>query len=210
MTRLALSKSSLSVQNRRLKTFERYLPSLDLKRRQLIAVRTKAARVIEATEAEIARLREKVAAGLPMGSNEEVNVENLVHISRLDLDEENIMGVRLPLVKEVELTRANYALMAKPEWVDGFAWRMAEMLKLRVRIQVERRRLALLDDAVRTITQRVNLFDKVLIPQTRNNIRRIQIFLADGERAAVVRAKIAKGKRARASISPGGPEAVAL
>jgi V/A-type H+-transporting ATPase subunit D len=69
-------------------------------------------------------------------------------------------------------------------------------------MQVELRRLALLDEAVRTITQRVNLFDKVLIPQTRDNIRRIQIYLADGERAAVVRAKIAKGKRAGAAVSP--------
>jgi V/A-type H+-transporting ATPase subunit D len=73
---------------------------------------------------------------------------------------------------------------------------MEQMLQLRLRIQVERRCLTLLDEAVRTITQRVNLFDKVLIPQARDNIRRIQIFLADGERAAVVRAKIAKGKRA--------------
>jgi V/A-type H+-transporting ATPase subunit D len=201
MARLALSKSSLSVQNRRLKTFVRYLPSLDLKRRQLIAERSKAARAIKATEAEIAGLRQKVEEGLPMGSNEEVNIENLVHISRVDLGEENVMGVRLPLVREVELKRADYALLAKPEWVDNFAWRMEEMLQLRVRIQVERRRLALLDEAVRTITQRVNLFDKVLIPQARDNIRRIQIFLADGERAAVVRAKIAKGKRLRESTA---------
>jgi V/A-type H+-transporting ATPase subunit D len=196
MARLALSKSSLSVQNRRLKSFERYLPSLDLKRRQLIAERTKAARAIKATEVEIDRLRRKVVEGLPMGSNEEVNIENLVHIVRLELGEENVMGVRLPQVKGVDLKRADYALLAKPEWVDNFAWRMEEMLQLRLRIQVEHQRLALLNEAVRTITQRVNLFDKVLIPQTRDNIRRIRIFLADGERAAVVRAKIAKGKRA--------------
>ncbi|MGD8909429.1 MAG: V-type ATP synthase subunit D [Chromatiales bacterium] len=196
MARLALSKSSLSVQNRRLKTFERYLPSLDLKRRQLIAERAKAARAIEATEAEIAELRRKVEEGLPMGSNEEVNIENLVQVVRVELGEVNVMGVRLPLIREVELKRADYALLAKPEWVDNFAWRMEEMLQLRLRIQVERRCLTLLDEAVRTITQRVNLFDKVLIPQARDNIRRIQIFLADGERAAVVRAKIAKGKRA--------------
>ncbi|MEJ2456508.1 MAG: V-type ATP synthase subunit D [Candidatus Thiodiazotropha sp.] len=197
MARLALSKSSLSVQNRRLKTFERYLPSLDLKRRQLIAERAKAARAIGVTEREIAALREQVESGLPMGSNEEVNIENLVRIAHLDLGEENVMGVRLPFVSTIELKQADYALLAKPEWVDNFAWRMQEMLRLRVRIQVERRRLALLDEAVRTITQRVNLFDKVLIPQARDNIRRIRIFLADGERAAVVRAKIAKGKRAR-------------
>jgi V/A-type H+-transporting ATPase subunit D len=201
MARLALSKSSLGVQNRRLKTFERYLPSLDLKRRQLIAERAKAARAIETTEVEIAKLRMQVEKELPMGSNEEVNIENLVHIVRVELDEENVMGVRLPLVKEVALKRADYALLAKPEWVDGFAWCMEDMLQIRLRLQVERRRLALLDKAVRTITQRVNLFDKVLIPQTRNNIRRIQIFLADGERAAVVRAKIAKNKRAREALA---------
>jgi len=202
VARLSLSKSSLSVQNRRLKTFERYLPSLDLKRRQLIAERAKAARRIEASETEIAELRGLVEQGLPMGSNEEVNIEDLVHVARLELGEENVMGVRLPVVEGIELKRADYALLAKPEWVDNFALRMAEMLELRVRVQLERRCLALLDEAVRTITQRVNLFDKVLIPRTRENIRRIQIYLADGERAAVVRAKIAKGKRAReATIS---------
>ncbi len=196
MARLALSKSSLSVENRRLKTFERYLPSLDLKRRQLIAERSKAARVIAATEADISTLLKSVEEGLPMGSNEEVNIDDLVHIARLRLGEENIMGVRLPLLDDIELKRADYALLGKPEWVDNFALRMEQMLKLRVRIQVEHQRLALLAEAVRTITQRVNLFDKVLIPRTRDNIRRIQIFLADAERAAVVRAKIAKGKRA--------------
>jgi V/A-type H+-transporting ATPase subunit D len=196
VARLALSKSSLSVENRRLKTFERYLPSLDLKRRQLIAERSKAARTIAATEADIAALLKSVEEGLPMGSNEEVNIDDLVHIAKLRLDEENIMGVRLPLLGAIELKRADYALLGKPEWVDNFTLRMEQMLKLRVRIQVERQRLVLLDEAVRTITQRVNLFDKVLIPRTRDNIRRIQIFLADAERAAVVRAKIAKGKRA--------------
>jgi V/A-type H+/Na+-transporting ATPase subunit D len=196
MARLSLSKSSLSVEKRRLKTFERFLPSLDLKRRQLIAERAKAARAIEATQQEIAELRTQVRDNLPMGSNEEINIEDLVHIARVELGEENVMGVRLPLLKGIELKWADYALLGKPEWVDNFALRMGEMLQLRVRIQLQQRRLALLDEAVRTITQRVNLFDKVLIPRTRDNIRRIRIFLADGERAAVVRAKIAKGKRA--------------
>jgi V/A-type H+/Na+-transporting ATPase subunit D len=201
VARLSLSKSSLSVQNRQLRIFERYLPSLDLKRRQLIAERAKAARAIERTQAEIADLRKLVEEGLPMGSNEEVNIENLVQLSKLELGEENVMGVRLPVIREIELKYAHYGLLAKPEWVDNFAARMAEMIELRVRIQLDRRRLTLLDEAVRTITQRVNLFDKVLIPRTRENIRRIQIFLADGERAAVVRAKIAKGKRAREAIA---------
>jgi len=65
-----------------------------------------------------------------------------------------------------------------------------------VRLQVEQERLRRLERAVKRVTQRVNLFDKVLIPRTRENIRRIHIHLADGERSAVVRAKLAKRKQA--------------
>jgi V/A-type H+-transporting ATPase subunit D len=80
--------------------------------------------------------------------------------------------------------------------VDALADRLERTIRLRLRAQVEERRLVLLDHAVRRITQRVNLFDKVLIPRTRENLRRIRIYLADAERSGVVRAKIAKRKRA--------------
>ena len=69
------------------------------------------------------------------------------------------------------------------------------LLELRIRQKVEERRLVLLDAAVRKVTQKVNLFDKVLIPQTKNNIKRIGIYLGDAERDAVVRSKLAKGKQ---------------
>jgi V/A-type H+-transporting ATPase subunit D len=197
VARLTLSKASLSQEGARLKTYERFLPSLDLKRRQLINERARAAAVLADTTQAIADLRERLRAELPMASDLEVEVTGLVSVTGLELGEDNLLGVRLPRLDRVSLDRRAYALLAKPEWVDRLAELLADMLELRIRIQVHRRRLSLLDDAVRTVTQRVNLFDKVLIPRTRENIRRIRIFLADGERAAVVRAKIAKAKRAR-------------
>jgi len=197
VARLALSKASLTAQGGRLKTYERYLPSLDLKRQQLIRERALAAERLATTGQAIADLRARVRAELPMASDLEVEVTDLVTVAGVELGEDNLMGVRLPRLDRVSLRRRRYALLAKPEWVDRMAELLAAMLELRVRLRVEGRRLALLDEAVRTITQRVNLFDKVLIPRTRANIKRIRIFLADGERAAVVRAKIAKAKRAR-------------
>ena len=197
MTRLTLSKASLTAEGGRLKTYERYLPSLDLKRRQLISERVRAAEILAETVRAIDVLRERVHAELPMASDLEVEVTGLVTVTGIDLAEDNVMGVRLPRLGRVALCRRPYALLAKPEWVDRLAELLAATLELRVQVQVERRRLDLLDEAVRTITQRVNLFEKVLIPRTRANIKCIRIFLADGERAAVVRAKIAKAKRAR-------------
>ncbi len=201
MGRLTLSKSSLSMQSRQLRTFERFLPSLDLKRRQLISERAKAVRMIGETERAIADLREQIEKTMPMVSNQEVNVEGLVSVTEVEIDTENIMGVCLPRLGQIHLAKHPYSLLSKPVWVDRLSDCLSEMLQMRVRIQVEQRRLRLLDEAVKTVTQRVNLFDKVLIPRTRENIRRILIFLADGERAAVVRAKIAKGKMAREAVA---------
>jgi V/A-type H+/Na+-transporting ATPase subunit D len=201
MARLTLSKSSLSMQSRQLKTFERFLPSLDLKRRQLIAERARAVQVIAETERSIEMLRVQLKTAIPMVANQEVSVDGLVSVASVQVDTINIMGVRLPQLGQVHLKRRPYSLLAKPAWVDSLAELLEKMLKLKLQIQVDRRRLVLLDEAVKTVTQRVNLFDKVLIPRTRENIRKIRIFLADAERAAVVRAKIAKGKRAREALA---------
>ena len=40
----------------------------------------------------------------------------------------------------------------------------------------------------------VNLFEKVKIPEAKENIRIIRIFMGDQQTAAVARSKIAKGK----------------
>jgi V/A-type H+-transporting ATPase subunit D len=61
-------------------------------------------------------------------------------------------------------------------------------------IAVLNEQIALLAAELRTTTQRVNLFEKVKIPETKDNIRQINIYLGDQQTAAVVRGKIAKGK----------------
>ena len=196
MARLQLSKSALSREQKNLRTYQRFLPSLDLKRQQVMAERNKAARQLEQTRREIDELR-KVAGDInPMLANRDVELTDLARITDVRLDVENVVGTRLPTLKTVIVEVRDYPLMGKPFWVDNTARMLRQMLELRVRLQVEERRLALLEQAVKTITQRVNLFDKVLIPRARQNIKRIQIYLSDLQTAGVVRSKIAKRKRA--------------
>ena len=52
------------------------------------------------------------------------------------------------------------------------------------------------EEAEAVIARRVNLFEKVLIPRSKETIRRIRMALADAEREAVVRAKLSKRKTA--------------
>jgi V/A-type H+-transporting ATPase subunit D len=91
-------------------------------------------------------------------------------------------------------------MLGKPHWVDVLVERLKEAVWLHQKLNVSKKRVDILEYAVRKITQRVNLFEKVLIPRTRNNIKKIQIFLGDAERAAVVRSKIAKRKHIRMPV----------
>ncbi len=197
MAKLQLNKSALSKETASLKTYKQFLPALDLKRQELMRQRAKAKLALAETKIELDKLSRTIAEEIPMLSNDNVDLENLVKVKGVELGQENIMGAHMPLLQTVNIEVRAYSLLAKPHWVDGVAEKLKGLLTLQIRLQVEEKRLLLLDDAVRVITQRVNLFDKVLIPKTWNNIRRIKVHLSDSERAAVINAKLAKSKRLR-------------
>ena len=196
MARLQLNKSSLARETAQLKSYERFLPSLDLKRQQLMAERARARDEVKRLEAEVRNLAERVGTEVPMLGNEEIKLDSLVRLTDYKLGTENVVGTRLPKLDTIDVDVATYSPMAKPHWVDDVARLLHDMLEARIRVHIARQRVALLDEAVTTITQRVNLFDKVLIPTARDNIKKISIYLNDEEMAAVVRSKISKRKRA--------------
>jgi V/A-type H+/Na+-transporting ATPase subunit D len=194
MARLNLSKTQLAKENASLTMYRRYLPSLDLKRQQLTAERNKTQARIAEIEAQIASRIEGIGAEIPMLADEDIDLKGLAILKAVKIGERNVVGQRLPILEDIEVAVASYGYLARPQWVDLVAKRLKDVLRLRVEAQVTRRQVALLDAAATKVTQRVNLFDKVLIPHTKENIRRIDIALGDLERSAVVNAKIAKRK----------------
>ncbi|MGB5267515.1 MAG: V-type ATP synthase subunit D [Polyangiales bacterium] len=195
MARLKLSKAALQQELTKLKLYEKLLPSLELKRRQLTIELDKARKEHAATRADVERVEARVGAELPMLANSEIDLKGLVKMTAFELEQENVVGVRLPVLKEVECQVAEYSPLAKPAWVDALAERLGDAAEARTRIQVAAERVRVLARAERRITQRVNLFEKILIPRTRNHIERIQIWLGDMGRAAVVQAKLAKARQ---------------
>ncbi len=200
MARLPLNQTSLHDQSKRLAAFERFLPSVDLKRRQLIAERNKAMRKLAERREQLQTVLNRAADELPMLDGATLSLANLVAVSGCDIVEENQMGVRLPVLREVHCEQQSYALLASPPWLDHLVEYLIDAMELELHCRVDAERLRLLEEAVRKSTQRFNLFDKVLIPRTRANIRRIQLFLADQSTAAVVRAKIAKSRVAGEAV----------
>ena len=145
MARLALNKSSLSKLSRELGTFERFLPSLDLKRKQLMAERARAQAALRRTVEETEALRARIGGILPMLANREIELADLVRLQAVQLGEENVVGTRLPVLEAVQLQRREYGYLGMPQWVDRLSDELARMLELHVRHRVEQRRLELLE-----------------------------------------------------------------
>ena len=197
MARLAYSKASLSKESAKLKRYKQFLPSLDLKRQQLAAERKKASVTLTQVEHEIEQCYQKSAQMLPMLADKSIHVQNLVKVSELVMTEENIVGVHVPVIKKLTIDVQEYSLFTEPHWVDQLVVQLKKMMQLKIQRQVEQQRVASLTEALKKVTQRVNLFDKVLIPKAQQDIRKIRIYLSDMERAGVVRAKSTKQKRLR-------------
>lgn len=198
MTRQSFSKAALHKEVAQLKRYQQFLPSLDLKRQQLIGQRYKVAARVAELEQEIARQRQFVAENLPMMADQRITLEGLVSVSAIEIGHENNAGVNLPVLKRLDIAGKPYSPYAKPHWVDQAVAYVKRMLELKIRLSVEQRRLEILQAAVKKVTQRVNFFDKIMIPRARQTIKKISIFLSDSERAGVVRAKITKQKRWKA------------
>lgn len=196
MARLQLNKSSLARETAKLAAYQRYLPSLDLKRRQLIAERVKATRALARTDAAIATLVQDIGARVPMLANEDAQLHDLVVAEHATHGEENVVGVRLPTLESTVVTIRPYSFLARPHWVDFVAAKLRTALELHLQRAVQARRVEILEEAVNKVAQRVNLFEKVLIPHTQHNIKRIRIRLSDEQVSAVVRSKLAKRKHA--------------
>ena len=197
MARLKLSKSALQQERNQLKLYERTLPSLDLKRRQLSVELAKARSDHAGAQQAVDELETTIGQQLPMLASPDIEVSGLVKMTDFELGEENVVGVRLPALKRIECSVSDYSLLAKPAWVDVLVERLKYVAEQRTRVAVAGERVRILEVQEKRVTQRVNLFDKILIPTAKRNIQRIQIYLGDAERAAVVRSKLAKGKQAR-------------
>jgi V/A-type H+-transporting ATPase subunit D len=206
--KIKLTRPELKRQRDALARFQRYLPMLKLKQQQLqLTVRD--------VRRELRRLREAVEQaegrfaryGTILRDVSGVNVRALAEVENVRTSEKNVAGVRVPVFEDASFPAADYSLFATPPWVDKALADLREISRHRAELDVVRRRRDLLVRELNRIIQRVNLFEKVKIPEARENIRRIRIHLGDEMTAAVGRAKIAKAKIVSAE---GGPEAVQI
>ncbi|MBN1766384.1 MAG: V-type ATP synthase subunit D [Sedimentisphaerales bacterium] len=183
-----------------LSRYQRYLPMLKLKQQQLqMSMRQVNKERREAQAAMEAAQEQFEPYQVIMHDIGGVDVKGLAKPQEVKTSTTNIAGVNIPVFEEAIFAQCNYSLFATGVWVDSALMSLRDLNSRREKLTILDRQHALLQRELTKISQRVNLFEKVKIPEAREVIRVIRIKLGDEMAAAVGRAKIAKAKIAEAS-----------
>ncbi len=194
MAKIKLTKNELKVQKDALKMYHRYLPTLTLKKQQLqLEIRT-----IEAKAKAVRKERENLEFGfrewIAVFSEMDAFPKGIITVSNIRKGKGNIAGVDIPTFEGADFKRGDYDLYETPLWVDIAANHMEKAMSLDLEAEVLDEQVRLLEIELLSTSQRVNLFEKVKIPETEENIKKISIYMADQQVSAVVRSKISKRK----------------
>ena len=196
---IKLTKNELKKQKDDLKQFQRYLPTLQLKKQQLQSVIMGIRQELARKEAERIQMIGDLDDWVAVFAENEIfdeakRLDQLVQPDKVIVKDENIAGVTIPAFEELTFKDIDYDVDDYPLWVDTAVFKLREIARLDALVSTLRKQTELLEAELRTTSQRVNLFEKVKIPEAKENIRVIQVYLGDQQTAAVVRGKISKKK----------------
>ncbi len=207
MAKIKYTKNELKAQKDALTRFQRFLPMLQLKKQQLQAEIAAIRARSEGIESRLLQAQQGMDLWVSLLSDEGIAIP--VALDQVLLDQGNIAGLAIPVFKGVQIRRDGADLFTTPAWVDEAAESCERMMGWRAEIEVLRRQRSLIAEELRTTSQRVNLFEKIKIPECRENIRIIRIHIGDEQTSAVARGKIAKGRGQDAPDGTWEEEAVA-
>jgi len=195
MTTLKLTKNELRVQQNRLSLFQKYLPTLQLKKAMLQFEVNQALHEITLLNESFRSARISADSFAPLLSlqtgADPLAFADVVHVKK---HYENIAGVEIPLFDRIVFAESDYFLFDTPVWFDQAVELLRGLATAREKVHVAEEKKRALEKELREVSIRVNLFEKILIPRAVSNIKKIRVFLGDQQLAAVAQAKAAKKK----------------
>ena len=195
MAELKLTKTHLRSEQVKLERLCKYLPTLQLKKALLQIEVNQAQTEVALLIAEFTLSQEKVGKYASLLTERgATDLFSAVKVEKVLFSHENVAGVEIPLFESVVFSEPAYALFSTPLWFESAIAGLKELIGIREKIKIAEAKKAALEKELKEVSIRVNLFEKILIPRSLSNIKKIKIFLGDQQLAAVAQAKVAKKK----------------
>ena len=194
MAKIKLTKTELKAQTDALKRFQRFLPMLQLKKQQLQGEIAGIVQKAEATSAKERAIRAGLDRWVGLFATDEDLISGLVKVREVRTGTANVAGVAIPTFESIDTDVKEVDVWETPAWVDNAVETTTQVLSLQCERAIYEEQRRLVEMELQLTSQRVNLFEKVKIPECKEAIRRIKIAIGDEQTAAVTRGKIAKGR----------------
>jgi len=194
MTKIKLTKGELKRQRDALKQFQRYLPTLQLKKQQLQLEILQQNAILQDIKQALIKKRQAINLWVGLLAEPQVEIKLFLEPEKIITHLKNIAGIDIPVFDSLEFNEKDYDLFLMPLWLDAAILALREVIVLNKEILVRQEGVDILRQELRVTTQRVNLFEKVKIPLAQENIRLIKIYIGDQLANAVGRSKTAKRK----------------
>jgi len=194
MTKIKLTKGELKRQRDALRQFEHYLPFLQLKKQQLQLEIQRVHRRLKSKLRDIDNLESEISEWAGLLNEDSDYIVRWVKEGKVVTTTTNIAGINIPVFERVDFEEPEYDLFLTPLWIDFAIDKMRKLVVFLQEEKVMKEQVRILEHELRITTQRVNLFEKIKIPESKENIRLIRIYLGDQQTNAVGRSKIAKKK----------------
>ena len=194
MAKIKLTKTELKAQTDALKRFQRFLPMLQPKKQQLQGEIAGIVQKAEETSARERAVRSYLDRWVGLFATDESLIAGLVKVREVKTGTANVAGVAIPTFERIDTDVKEVDAWETPAWVDNAVETTTQVLSLQCERAIYEEQRRLVEMELQLTSQRVNLFEKVKIPECKEAIRRIKIAIGDEQTAAVTRGKIAKGR----------------
>jgi len=194
MAKIKFTKGELKRQRDALRQFQRYLPTLQLKKQQLQLEILQQNIILQDLKQTLIKKRQAILAWAGLLAEPEVAIKLFLETEKTITHQKNIAGVDIPVFERLDFSEKDYDLFLAPLWLDAAIPALREVVVLNKKISLLQEGVDILKQELRVTTQRVNLFEKVKIPLAEENIRLIKIYIGDQMANAVGRSKTAKRK----------------
>lgn len=194
MSKIKLTKGELKRQKDSLKRFQHYLPTLLLKKQQLQTRILEARQILAEKMGVLGEIMDSIDSWVNVLGDARVDLNAWVTPVSVEIEKVNIAGASVPVYRDIHFKPAEYDFYTTPFWVDKGIEKIRLLMTFLVEVDIIKKRVAILEKELRTTSQRVNLFEKIKIPESQDNIKRISIYLGDQQANAVGVSKVAKKK----------------
>ncbi|MCP4752857.1 MAG: V-type ATP synthase subunit D [Proteobacteria bacterium] len=187
------NKTYLQQLNKELTVREKALPTLQAKESAL----RNEVRMIKQVVREMAEEIEEKMEALTETNRFWCEFPPLLSIAEVKVGIKSIAGVKTPYLEELVFEEKPFSLHSSPNWFLSGLVILKAIVELRIKSKLARKKLELLEYARKKTTQKVNLYEKVQIPEYNEAILKIKRYLEDYENLAKSSQKILKAKLER-------------